>query len=52
MAKHDYGFPVTASLRIPLPEPDQMTEEQLAIHRAVVLGPRGRMVGPDRKSVV
>jgi len=47
----DYGFPVTAILRIPLPEPEQMTPDQLAIHSAVVKGPRGRMVGPLRAVV-
>lgn len=48
---HDYGFPVTATIRVPLPEPAQMTPEQLAIHSAMVKGPRGRMVGPMRAVV-
>ncbi|RAI41836.1 carboxymuconolactone decarboxylase family protein [Rhodoplanes roseus] len=34
--------------RIPLPEPDEMTEEQRAVHASVVTGKRGKMIGPLR----
>lgn len=48
MSRHDYGFPVSADNRIELPQPEDMTAEQRAVHDAVVSGPRGRMVGPLR----
>lgn len=34
--------------RIPLPDPDDMTAEQRAVHDTVVSGPRGKMIGPLR----
>jgi 4-carboxymuconolactone decarboxylase len=34
--------------RIPLPEPDEMTDEQRAVHATVVTGKRGKMIGPLR----
>ncbi len=37
--------------RISLPSPDEMNDDQLDVYRAVVAGPRGRMVGPLRAVV-
>ncbi len=37
--------------RISLPGPDEMNDDQLDVYRAVVAGPRGRMVGPLRAVV-
>ena len=34
--------------RIPLPDPDDMTPEQRAVHDMVVTGVRGKMIGPLR----
>ncbi|MBK5958477.1 carboxymuconolactone decarboxylase [Rhodoplanes elegans] len=34
--------------RIPLPEPDEMTDDQRAVHATVVTGKRGKMIGPLR----
>lgn len=34
--------------RIPLPEPDEMTDAQRAVHATVVTGKRGTMIGPLR----
>jgi 4-carboxymuconolactone decarboxylase len=34
--------------RIPLPDPQEMTTEQRAVHDEVVSGPRGQLVGPLR----
>lgn len=34
--------------RIPLPEPDEMTDAQRAVHASVVTGKRGKMIGPLR----
>lgn len=37
--------------RISLPTPDTMTPEQLAVHQAVVSGPRGEIKGPLRAAL-
>ncbi|HYI82753.1 MAG TPA: carboxymuconolactone decarboxylase family protein [Acetobacteraceae bacterium] len=34
--------------RIPLPSPDEMTQEQRRVHDAIVAGPRGTVIGPLR----
>ena len=34
--------------RIPLPSPEEMTPEQLAVYSRIVSGPRGKLVGPLR----
>jgi 4-carboxymuconolactone decarboxylase len=34
--------------RIPLPSPEEMTPEQIAVYSRIVSGPRGRLVGPLR----
>jgi 4-carboxymuconolactone decarboxylase len=41
----------TQDARIPLPEPEDMTAAQLAVFDEVVLGQRGRMVGPLRAAM-
>ena len=41
----------TAMPRIPLPAPEDMNPEQLAVYRKVVSGPRGRMQGPLRAAI-
>lgn len=37
--------------RISFPSPETMTDEQLKVYKAVISGPRGRMVGPLRAAM-
>lgn len=40
------------SARITLPTPETMTPEQLAVHDAVIRGPRGTIIGPLRAALL
>ncbi|MEN4920593.1 carboxymuconolactone decarboxylase family protein [Achromobacter spanius] len=37
--------------RIPLPDPDSMTDDQKRVYEKIVSGPRGRLVGPLRAAL-
>ncbi|SIT12722.1 carboxymuconolactone decarboxylase family protein [Achromobacter sp. MFA1 R4] len=37
--------------RIPLPDPDSMTDDQKRVYEQIISGPRGRLVGPLRAAL-